>query len=139
METIDQRKVPMNPDNDNKRPEDQEPPNTASFDGPLGDPQDPKPSGEDSFKRNLADRIGEVIGGYKLRRFLGKGGFGEVYAARHTKTNRVVAIKLVRSDRVASILMRTQLKRRLPVIATKSIVDILATQKAAVQSHADPT
>jgi len=94
----------MNPDNanDDKRSEDQEAHFTASFDGSGGEPTDLKSSGEGSLTESQANRIGEVIGGYKLRRFLGEGGFGEVYAARHTKTNRVVAIKLIRSDRVAS-------------------------------------
>ena len=94
----------MNPDdaNDDPRPEDQQSHFTASFDGSGGEPTDLRSSGEGSLKKSQANRIGEVIGGYKLRRFLGEGGFGEVYAARHTKTNRVVAIKLIRSDRVAS-------------------------------------
>jgi serine/threonine-protein kinase len=42
---------------------------------------------------------GHVVGGrFKIERLLGKGGMGEVYAARHVTTGREVAIKMIRGE-----------------------------------------
>jgi non-specific serine/threonine protein kinase/serine/threonine-protein kinase len=91
----------MNKDstNDKSPPDDQHFVSTESGDV-SGRSEDPKGSGGGSFKSSPASRIGEVIGRYKLRQLLGEGGFGEVYVARHTRTNRVVAIKLIRHDKI---------------------------------------
>jgi serine/threonine-protein kinase len=41
-------------------------------------------------------RAGQIIGGrFKLDRLIGKGGMGEVYAAKHVKTGREVALKMI--------------------------------------------
>ena len=76
----------MNSDNTNDKspPDDQHFGSTASGESKPEDHQD---SGG-PFKSSPGGRIGEVIGGYKLRELLGEGGFGEVYVARHTQTNR---------------------------------------------------
>ena len=41
------------------------------------------------------DRAGDIIGGYRLLRFLGQGGFGEVYYAEHLYLQTPVAVKLL--------------------------------------------
>jgi dienelactone hydrolase/predicted Ser/Thr protein kinase len=46
----------------------------------------------------MALSAGEKLGPYEILDLLGKGGMGEVYRARDTRLQRIVAIKLVRGD-----------------------------------------
>ena len=44
---------------------------------------------------NHLDRIGQQVGEYRLLRWLGGGGFGDVYLAEHVRDHSQVAIKLL--------------------------------------------
>jgi len=50
-----------------------------------------------SFKPN------EVLGGYRITRFIARGGMGEIYEARQTNPDRRVAIKLVAPEHLADL------------------------------------
>ncbi|MGB8347678.1 MAG: serine/threonine-protein kinase [Ktedonobacteraceae bacterium] len=43
----------------------------------------------------MTDRVGQRFGDYRLTRFIGRGGFGDVYLGQHTMNNTLAAIKLM--------------------------------------------
>ncbi|CAN5805551.1 hypothetical protein BH11MYX3_BH11MYX3_04060 [soil metagenome] len=85
-------------------------------------PPIPKNSAEDPD-----DRIGSVLGSYKVLELLGKGGMGYVYRAEHVKLAREVAIKLLRSDyarRRDAVFRFIQEARTVNRIRHRNIVDV---------------
>jgi serine/threonine-protein kinase len=66
----------------------------------------------------FAGRGEELLwGSYLLLERLGEGGMGAVYKARHRGLGRVVAVKLLRKERVANPLMRRRFRREIQVLA----------------------
>ncbi|HLQ43115.1 MAG TPA: protein kinase, partial [Planctomycetaceae bacterium] len=54
--------------------------------------------------------IPRVLGDYELLEELGKGGMGIVFRARQRSVNRIVALKVIRPDRLADMTMTTRRK-----------------------------
>ena len=52
-----------------------------------------------------------VLGKYRILDELGRGGFGQVYKALHTRMNRIVAIKVISPERVADSRAREWFRR----------------------------
>jgi eukaryotic-like serine/threonine-protein kinase len=73
------------------------------------------------------ERIGSVLGSYRLGELLGRGGMGFVYKAEHVKLGRPVALKLLRADyarrrdSVARFIREAQAVNR---IRHRNIVDV---------------
>lgn len=63
------------------------------------------------------NKPGLVLGPYLLLDKLGEGGMGQVFKARHQKLHRVVAIKLIRKDRLADPEMVQRFYREVRAIA----------------------
>ncbi|HUS65917.1 MAG TPA: serine/threonine-protein kinase [Kofleriaceae bacterium] len=77
---------------------------------------------------NPAQRIGQVLGSFKLVEVVGRGGMGCVYRAQHTKLGRDVALKLLREDyaeRRDAVARFFQEAKAVNLIRHKNIVDII--------------
>jgi serine/threonine-protein kinase len=72
-------------------------------------------------------RIGQVLGAYKLHELLGKGGMGYVFRAEHVKLGREVALKLLRGDyakRRDAVLRFFQEAKTVNRVRHRNIVDV---------------
>src|SRR5271166_3721545 len=67
----------------------------------------------------MALRAGQTIGDYQVLSQLGSGGIGEVYKVRHVISQRVEALKLLRSDR-DGIELSERFLREIRVLASLS-------------------
>jgi eukaryotic-like serine/threonine-protein kinase len=63
-------------------------------------------------------RIGEQLGPYRIEQKIGQGGMGEVYRARDTRLNRIVAIKVLPSRLADSAESRDRFEREARMIAS---------------------
>jgi serine/threonine protein kinase len=73
------------------------------------------------------NRLGQVLGAYKLHELLGKGGMGYVYRAEHAKLGREVALKLLRGDyakRRDAVLRFFQEAKTVNRVRHRNIVDV---------------
>ncbi|MGN6104821.1 MAG: protein kinase domain-containing protein [Kofleriaceae bacterium] len=73
------------------------------------------------------DRVGSVLGSYKIVELLGKGGMGYVFRAEHVKLGREVALKLLRSDyarRRDAVARFFQEARTVNRVRHRNIVDV---------------
>jgi serine/threonine protein kinase len=59
-------------------------------------------TGEDTVARAGQPRTGAVFGNYELLEMIGRGGMGVVYRARQINLNRIVAVKMIRSQVLAT-------------------------------------
>src|SRR6476660_212873 len=77
------------------------------------------------------DRAAElVLGPYVLLQRLGAGGMGQVFKARHTKLGRVVALKLIRKDRLANEAAVRRFRREIRAAAQLSHPNIVLAYDA---------
>jgi serine/threonine protein kinase len=73
------------------------------------------------------ERIGSVLGSYKILELLGRGGMGYVFRAEHVKLGREVAVKLLRSDyasRRDAVARFFQEARTVNRVRHRNIVDV---------------
>ncbi|HEY5945491.1 MAG TPA: serine/threonine-protein kinase, partial [Kofleriaceae bacterium] len=73
------------------------------------------------------NRLGQVLGAYKLLDTLGKGGMGYVFRAEHVKLGREVALKLLRGDyakRRDAVLRFFQEAKTVNRVRHRNIVDV---------------
>ncbi len=67
------------------------------------------PSPASSPRRSPSD-VPQVLGDYELLEELGRGGMGIVYRAKQRSVNRLVALKVIRPDRLSSMSLSNQRK-----------------------------
>ena len=80
------------------------------------------PALAEAAKRLVEDRgrlwVGRQIGSYQILSFLDAGGMGEVYRARDTRLNRVVAIKVLPTHLADKPELRERFEREARTIAS---------------------
>src|SRR5438132_176095 len=70
---------------------------------------------------------GITVGRYVLTRLLGEGGMGVVWAARHSMTNKLVALKMLKPEQAANEHLRERFVREARaacVVRHPNIVDV---------------
>ena len=90
---------------------------------PKGSKPPPIPKG--GFEE--PERVGSVLGSYRVLELLGKGGMGYVFRAEHVKLGREVALKLLRSDyarRRDAVARFFQEARTVNRVRHRNIVDV---------------
>jgi eukaryotic-like serine/threonine-protein kinase len=75
--------------------------------------------------------IGTQLGSHEITGFLGKGGMGEVYRARHTKLKREVAIKILRDEFSRDPDRMSRFQREAEVLASLSHPNIAGIYELA--------
>jgi tetratricopeptide (TPR) repeat protein/tRNA A-37 threonylcarbamoyl transferase component Bud32 len=82
--------------------------------------------------RLLAGKAGElVLGQYVLLDRLGEGGMGIVYKARHTKMNRIVALKVIRKERLTNPEVVQRFEREVEMAAQLAHPNVVIAYDAA--------
>jgi len=75
-------------------------------------------AGQSSLGDTSSGRIGQLLGVYQVKAFIGRGGMGEVYRARDTKLTRDVAIKVLPSDVASDPDRLSRFQREARVLAS---------------------
>jgi hypothetical protein len=70
------------------------------------------------------------LGKYEILHVLGQGGMGVVYAAKHTKLNRKVAVKVISPEHSANGRVRARFLREMKAIGELSHVNVVAATDA---------
>jgi serine/threonine-protein kinase len=72
-----------------------------------------------------------VLGSYLLLQRIGEGSMGQVFKARHQKLGRVVALKIIRKDRLANPTAVKRFQREMEAVARLSHPNIILAYDAA--------
>src|SRR5437764_5881541 len=75
------------------------------------------PGAQPSASRPTVLAAGAVLGQYELTAELGRGGMGQVFAARHRLMNRRVAVKVIRGEHFNRALAGPRFRREIEVLA----------------------
>ncbi|MBL8799733.1 MAG: protein kinase, partial [Planctomycetia bacterium] len=72
-----------------------------------------------------------LLGSYVLLERLGEGGMGQVFKARHQKMGRIIALKLIRKDRLANPVALRRFEQEIRAAAQLSHPNIVTAHDAA--------
>src|SRR5215831_2660088 len=78
----------------------------------------------------MSFQIGDTVGDYKVRGFLGRGGMGEVFRVEHTLTRRVEAMKVLAGARSGAVEQACRFLREIRLQASLSHPNIAAVHNA---------
>src|SRR6185295_1677115 len=87
---------------------------------------------QDANLNTRASLIGNEIGTYKIEKLLGVGGMGEVYLARETKLNRLVALKILPSQFVADAERTSRFEREAQALSALNHPNLITIYEVGV-------
>ena len=79
--------------------------------------------------------VGTVIGQYEIKEFIGKGGMGSVYKAKHMMLDRTVALKILPSQRTKDPDFVERFKREAKILAQLHHPNIVAVYDLIIQGE----
>ncbi len=93
---------------------------------------------EVSAANAVADRVGTIIGGFRITRELGRGGMGVVYEAESNNPPRRVALKVLRSGRFADEFHLRLFRREIRTLARLRHSGIAAIYETGTTELGEP-
>ena len=91
----------------------------------------------DFLNRDGALTPGTSVGPYEILGKIGSGGMGQVYRARDTRLNRIVALKALRTDLPSRSALRERFKREAELIASLNHPHICTLYDVISQNESD--
>jgi eukaryotic-like serine/threonine-protein kinase len=82
------------------------------------------------YHQSMAFEAGQIVGEYKIRRALGRGGLGAVYEATHLISQRAEAIKVMLPEQTGTPEMKERFRREIQLLASLNHPNIAGLHNA---------
>ncbi|MDB4973094.1 MAG: serine/threonine protein kinase [Myxococcaceae bacterium] len=113
----------------------------APLNAPTPEPEnssDMSGAAREPFNPGAPLRAGTQLGQYVIERVIGGGGYGIVYAARHTSLAEAVAIKVLRAELAISPVLVTRFMREAQAVNRIGHPNIVSIREFADSEHGRP-
>jgi serine/threonine protein kinase len=89
---------------------------------------------------NIADTLGEgrkIVGNYEFLEFVGSGGMGVIYKARHPVLKRLVAVKMLHSHLMTDVIVK-RFQQEALAVSGLSHANVIAVHDFGLSEHGQP-
>jgi serine/threonine protein kinase len=88
-----------------------------------------------AYKNSLKSDMPNLIGSYRVRKLLGRGGFGEVRVGQHIITSETVALKFIRKQDISDIDAVDRTNNEIQCLLTLHHKNIIALAEVSVHLY----